>query len=143
MRSNAFKIQNWIISMLCFAGLLLAANSCNNAKGNVVGEDVSGEALFVSYCQICHGENGDGPMAELINVEVPDLTLISARRDGVFPKDQIYKIIDGREEVVGHGTLDMPIWGQTFKEAEGLTTEAQVKERIDKLVDYLSSIQAK
>lgn len=144
MRNNrkAFHLQNWIIGSLFLGGLILAAISCNNSQGGVsAGDNVTGEALYVSYCQICHGENGDGPMADLITVEVPDLTLISARRDGQFPKDQIYKIIDGREEVVGHGTLDMPIWGQTFKESEGLRTEAQVKDRINKLVDYLASIQ--
>lgn len=143
-KKSAHNFRRWIIAFFCFGGLILAGISCNNSQASVaVGDEVTGEAMFVSYCQICHGEHGDGPMADLINVDVPDLTLISARRDGQFPKDQIFKIIDGREEVIGHGSIDMPIWGQTFKESEGLQTEAQVNERINKLVEYLESIQQK
>lgn len=146
MKSNtsAHNFRKWIIAFFCFGGLILASLSCNNAQTSVaVGDEVTGETMFISYCQICHGEHGDGAMADLIKVDVPDLTLISARRGGQFPKDQIYKIIDGQEEVIGHGSIDMPIWGQTFKESESLQTEAQVKERIDKLVDYLEAIQQK
>ena len=53
----------------------------------------------------------------------------------------IYQIIDGRVPVAGHGTGDMPIWGQTLKESEKLKNETQVRQSINNLVDYLKSIQ--
>lgn len=104
----------------------------------------TGKALYVSYCQICHGPDahGDGPMAEMLKVPPPDLTLISfTREDGKFPKSQIERIIDGRERMSGHGEGDMPIWGTTFHESEDITDENELKRRIGLLVDYLESIQ--
>ena len=44
--------------------------------------------------------------------------------------------------MAGHGLADMPIWGDVFKRTEG-QNEALVKKRIDALVAYLESIQAK
>ena len=99
--------------------------------------------MFQSYCAICHGTNGagGGAMTEHLKLPPADLTKIAARRGGNFPDEQIYQIIDGRVPVAGHGTGDMPIWGQTLKESEHLKNETQVRQSINNLVDYLKSIQ--
>ena len=54
-------------------------------------------------------------------------------------------MIDGREEIKGHGTSDMPIWGQVFRMEAGTSAmaQSQVRGRILELVHYLESIQAK
>ncbi len=52
---------------------------------------------------------------------------------------QVYGVIDGRAEVEGHGTREMPIWGAEFRLQAGsgsAMTESHVRERILELVYY-------
>jgi mono/diheme cytochrome c family protein len=101
-----------------------------------------GRELYVSYCQICHGEGvNEGPMADLLKVHPPNLMQISQRRGGQFPEEEIARIIDGRERLDGHGTLDMPIWGETFPTSEGLQRPREVRDAVENLVAYLKIIQ--
>jgi len=101
-----------------------------------------GGVSYNLYCQSCHGSlaKGDGSVAELLTIAPADLTLISARRGGEFPAEEIHKIIDGRQDVRAHGS-DMPLWGDAFKRTEETDDEAVVKRKIDGLVVYLQAIQ--
>lgn len=142
-------------SLLAFflTGTAHLVTSCNNSRPSetTASEEAPvhkeedplarGKELYVSYCEICHGKQGDGPMAELLKIQPDDLTLIAARRDGNFPAEEIRKIIDGTEPVEGHGSGDMPIWGLTFRESEGLESEDEVRKEIENIVIYLQSIQ--
>ncbi|MBN2906307.1 MAG: c-type cytochrome [Rhodobacteraceae bacterium] len=85
--------------------------------GGVLGmpgwaEPPSGAALFRHSCATCHGlaARGDGPMASILAVPIPDLTLLSARAGGVFPLVRVVALIDGRDPLVAHGG-PMPIFG--------------------------------
>lgn len=71
-----------------------------------------GGALFRQVCATCHGlsARGDGPMASVISIPMPDLTLIAARNGGTFPMAQVVAVIDGRTALVAHGG-PMPIFG--------------------------------
>ena len=102
-----------------------------------------GSSIFRTYCASCHGEGGrgDGPLSESLRTRPPDLTGIAARHDGVFPTEKIYRIIDGREQVRGHGRTDMPVWGDAFFRAGENATRESVETRIRKLVEFLDSIQ--
>ena len=107
--------------------------------------DYSGEELFGRFCASCHGEHarGDGPVARSLNTAVPDLTRIRARY-GEFPAMLVRDTIDGRGvDVRAHGTRAMPVWGYEFWVDEGGDVVAQkaVREAINKLVDYLRSVQ--
>ena len=106
------------------------------------GKALLGKNLYRSYCATCHGANGegDGPLAEVLTVPPGNLTLISAMNGGEFPVERTRKIIDGREKVRGHGTADMPAWGDAFMAVS--ESEEDVAEKIDELVHYLLSIQA-
>ena len=81
----------------------------------------------------------------LLTVRPTDLTQLSKKHQGQFPFWQVYRIIDGREEVKGHGTRDMPIWGEVFRQPHGgkRVDETSVLGRILALVYYLQSIQEK
>ena len=136
----ASKIKK--VNVLFFLGtFFLILFSCQGNKNMEGHQLATGEELYVSYCMICHGEKGDGSMAELLTVEPPDLTKISARRNGEFPEEEIYQIIDGQQTLKGHGTRDMPIWGLTFKNSEKLKNEKQVEKNIQRIVKYLKKMQ--
>ena len=102
-----------------------------------------GRISYRLYCRSCHGEHakGGGPVAEMLKVPPPDLTQISARNGGEFPEEKIHHMIDGRDEVKGHGNRDMPIWGNAFRVVEESEDEAMIEEKITRLVYYLRSIQ--
>lgn len=106
----------------------------------------SGDELYHRFCASCHGTTlaGDGPVSHSLAVQVPDLTRIAARHQGTFPDAWVYRVIDGREKLVSHGTHDMPVWGLELWREQGADITAGVKTRdaIDKLVAYLRAHQA-
>ena len=112
----------------------------------------SAERDFQTFCASCHGWGGagGGPVAEVLSVEPPNLTLIANRNGGTFPEEQVYKTIDGLEMPRAHGTKQMPVWGVWFAYeaiADSLDTgdKTPPPEKIDKrirgLVAFLKSIQ--
>lgn len=110
-------------------------------------DEARGARLFQESCAVCHGAGlrGDGPMAELLVVAPPDLTRISARYGGVFPRAGMAWKIDGRDPILSHGG-DMPLFGFVFSEmSEVLTspggqTVLTSPEVLD-IVAYLESVQ--
>jgi mono/diheme cytochrome c family protein len=115
--------------------------------GSGVAQEVKepGDSIFRLYCASCHGTEGrgDGKIADLLRVRPADLTLLAAHNNDKFDADQVFKIIDGRKFVKGHGGSDMPIWGDAFKNSQRGYDEESVKQRIDSLVEFLGSIQVK
>jgi mono/diheme cytochrome c family protein len=107
----------------------------------------SGKKEFQQYCATCHGPEGkgDGPMAELLKKRPADLTHLRDKNSGQFPFWRVYRTIDGREEVMAHGTRTMPVWGSHFLIEEGGSSldEERVLGRILALVYYLESLQVK
>jgi hypothetical protein len=55
----------------------------------------------------------------------------------------VHQIIDGRTKVSGHGGPDMPVWGDAFMRTSDGADEASVQHRINALVDYLETLQAR
>jgi mono/diheme cytochrome c family protein len=118
--------------------------------GVVTAQEVvltSGQLEYQYYCASCHGRDGKGKgaMADLLRAVPADLTQLHKKNSGQFPFWRVYGTIDGREEVIAHGTRTMPVWGAHFlTEAGGQPLdEHRVIGRILALVYYLESIQAK
>jgi len=63
----------------------------------------------------------------------------AAANGGDFPAERTHKIIDGREKVPGHGSRDMPAWGDAFEAVSD--GEEDVARKIDHLVHFLMSSQ--
>lgn len=105
----------------------------------------TGDYLFRTYCASCHGTSakGDGPLAASMRQRPADLTEIARRNKGVFPSEQVYRIIDGRQPVKGHGGSDMPVWGDVFARTSGGADEASITTRIQALVRYIEGLQAR
>ena len=134
------KKIRWFLLGLFPAFFIIMINGC----GNTIAEksDVEkGHDLYIAYCNFCHGKYGDASVSNMLKVQPPDLTLIAQRRNGVFPDEEIYKIIDGQEALeTGHGDRDMPIWGETFANSEKID-EVMVPKKIYQLIEYLKTIQ--
>lgn len=134
------KTIRWSFSLV-LAGLLFGSIwGCNQQEDHLTRVE-RGERLYVAYCQVCHGEHGDGPMADLLKTPPLDLTRIAARRDGKFPDEAITQKISGKDRILGHSESDMPIFWVAIKNGENLQDDHEVEERIQLLVRYLKSIQ--
>jgi hypothetical protein len=107
---------------------------------------------FRTFCAPCHGATGigDGPVATEFVKKPVNLTSLSQNSNGVFPTERIKNVVDGRDMPRAHGTSNMPVWGVWFSaaaNAAGLlqddisTTEAVIHARIERLTDYLKTIQ--
>ena len=136
--------------------LLAAAVAAVMATTSMAAADdlppgTSGEADFRMYCADCHGDGGkgDGPKSFGLSIPPPDLTELTARYNGTFPRDYLMRVIDGRDPLKGHLDREMPVWGKWFKmEAEdGLGgaegDEGSVDRRINNLIDFLETLQNK
>jgi mono/diheme cytochrome c family protein len=104
-----------------------------------------GESVYLRRCASCHGGDarGHGPASGALQTPPPDLTLISARRDGEFPEGEMARFIDGRFDLPAHGSREMPIWGERLGEAipESSLAEEVARGKIATLIEYLKSIQ--
>ena len=107
----------------------------------------TGAELYKRFCASCHGDQGrgDGPAAKSFKIEVPDLTRIAHRHGGVFPAEQVSKIIDGRKTLPPHGSREMPVWGFEFHRANQGAGNPEAQRRTDDLIarltEYLRTIQ--
>ena len=101
----------------------------------------TGRGLFQVYCASCHGSEGrgNGPAADEFWRRPADLTQFAKRNGGVFNDAMIYRAVDGRS-VKSHGSLEMPVWGDAFRQRLGLDEDA-VKQRIEAIVRYVGAIQ--
>jgi mono/diheme cytochrome c family protein len=110
-------------------------------------QEYSGVRLYQVFCSSCHGltGRGDGPVGPLLEHGVPDLTQLSKRNGGKFPAEHVRQIIDGRSMPAAHGAREMPVWGYEFYDDRAPNerlANKQADETIQRLVDYLRTIQA-
>jgi mono/diheme cytochrome c family protein len=114
--------------------------------------DDIGKREYNNNCAACHGTTGkgDGAYAGIINTAIPDITALQKNNNGVFPYDRVYEVIDGRAELKGHGSRDMPIWGSEYSEKaaeyysdylQPYNAEGFVRGRILALINYIYSLQ--
>ena len=104
---------------------------------------MAGQDLFREYCAVCHGNDakGSGPAAAALKTKPADLTLISRKNANKYPEIRVQRVINGEDEMVAHGSRDMPIWGQIFRHMSSNEDLGAV--RVYNLVKYVESIQVK
>ncbi len=127
--------------------VLTLATSLAVFAGAAFAQDDSGRYEYMVACAGCHGESalGDGPLAELLKIDTPNLTtLASEKSDGTFPFEYVLWMVDGRKIIRAHGSA-MPIWGERYQASatsqRGETAEMVARGRMLSLVYYLESIQ--
>lgn len=121
---------------------LLALAACNT---DAMPEPDEGAMLFAENCTACHGDNARGGV-KVGNRTAPDLTRISARNGGNFPRARVMSQIDG----YGKGKLpveQMPEFGALLSgepvpvEVSGVMTPTP--RSLAALLFYLESIQGR
>ena len=104
----------------------------------------SGADDYATNCARCHGPDGKGNFAGMRaapGYRSVDLTQLSKKNGGAFPRQRVTDSIDGRIRIGAHYRGDMPLWGNSFK--LGGADDQAVKRRIAALVDYIESLQEK
>jgi len=139
-------------SQVLAKNLLLAAMvSVLGVAGAAEKMDI-GKMEYGESCAACHGVTGkgDGPFAAQLKSPMPNLTVLSKNNGGVFPTLRVYNVIDGRQELLAHGTREMPIWGKAYQVKAGefyadsyYDPETFIRGRILALIDYINRMQAK
>ena len=107
----------------------------------VLIESLAGKDSYGMYCAPCHGASGrgDGPVAPALRARPADLTTLTQRNDGSFPRDRVRDFVSGMARpLAAHGTTEMPVWGSMFRTFE---SDIRVRERIENLLTYIESIQ--
>jgi len=104
---------------------------------------LDGKELFRQFCAVCHGVDakGGGPAAAALKRPPSDLTQISRKHEGKFPSLPVKVAITGGDNIMEHGTREMPMWGSVLSETGQQMAMGQM--RIQALLEYLEQIQAK
>ena len=111
-----------------------------------------GKREYDANCASCHGPKGmgDGPTRPYLTKSPTNLTTLAHDNKGVLPVNRLYESIDGSLTVPGHGTRDMPTWGNQYRlraaEYYGdmdYNADAFVRVKILALIEYISRLQAK
>lgn len=136
------KVERSALHAVLVLGLA-AGGAGAGAGAEEVPDPESGAELFFTHCGACHGRSGegDGPVAAQLEYAPPDLTRLAERAGGEFPQDAVFRIIDGRDPLEGHGGPEMPIWGDAFRSREEGFDEEAAKARIRRIVEHLKTLQ--
>ena len=134
-----------VIFVVFLVGILTWMNAAT-APAQEMEVIAGGELEYQNYCAVCHGVDarGQGIMSKFLILRPADLTQLAKKNGGSFPFWQVYRTIDGREVIRGHGTREMPIWGDRFRVQAGdndAGSRAQAAGRVLGLVFYLQHIQ--
>jgi mono/diheme cytochrome c family protein len=134
-----------MLALVSMAALIVCAAAQTANHIPPVIRPVDGASIFRNYCATCHGLDGrgSGPVSEALKGEVPDLTRLSQRNDGVFPAIHVRNtIMFGTDALLpAHGSKEMPIWGPIFHQIEFDRDLGHV--RLENTTRYLESIQRK
>ena len=134
-----------VVTFVLAAGVMLAPGLVTTAAAQQSKQWTPGGEVFRTYCAVCHGESarGDGPLASSMRRKPANLAEIAKRNGGVFPADIVFRTIDGRQPVRGHGGPDMPVWGDAFEKSREAGDAERVQKVIQSLVDHLESLQVR
>lgn len=130
----------WLGISVAFAFVAQQVAHSGEAKPASPAVVAKGRALYQDHCAVCHGLDGQGqgPLTAAMKIIPADLTRISNKHGGTFPKAKIADVIRNGGNVLGHGSSAMLPWGVYFSERR----KPEVgKARIKALVAYIKSLQ--
>ncbi len=140
--------MNTYLRLCVLLGLTVLAvlTQPDSARSQQMEVIAGGELEFQHSCAVCHGVDarGQGIMSRHLTLQPTNLRHLRQKVGGNFPFWEVYRIIEGRGVVAGHGSRDMPIWGDRFRAdagPDGKAAQAQAAGRILSVVFYLEHIQ--
>jgi mono/diheme cytochrome c family protein len=146
-KSSVPMIQGALLAIL-FAGLavMLHAQQAKPVIKTVPPTQTSpaeGAEMFKAYCAACHGldAKGNGPAVPALKKAPGDLTMLTKNAGGKFPELRVYNAIRGDSALPAHGSKDMPVWGEVFKDLDRASGVSSL--RLRNLTMHIQSIQAK
>ena len=140
MRLDALLLGGAIVATL---SATLAGTAARAAEEELLD---LGARSFREACAGCHGAEarGDGPLAALLSVPVPDLSLL-AQREGGFDRAEMLRRIDSGNGMVAHGG-PMPVFGGLLRGPSAVVdaedgSPIQTTEPILAIVTWLETLQ--
>ena len=126
--------------------LVAALAGCASPRGaaDPVVPPVDGRSAYGRACASCHGTSGrgDGAAAGSLSQPVADLTTLTVRHDGRYPRQYVIEIVSGERELAAHGMREMPVWGRTFGAKPGTVAAVFRTERwLDAVASHVESLQ--
>jgi len=139
-------MRTLVLALLVIVVAPLGARAADAPTAAARATNEAARRAFLKYCASCHGPGGkgDGVASSFLNPKPTDLTQFSKQHAGVFPFDQVLSAIDGTREVRGHGSSDMPVWGEAFNVQAGASSaeQADVRGKLQLITEYVRSLQA-
>jgi mono/diheme cytochrome c family protein len=135
-------IVNAVIFSAVFAW---AATSTTAVQNEPSRQDMnSGPHLYQEFCASCHGDTGagDGPLGTTLPRRASDLTMLTQRNGGTFPRAAVLAVVEATRPVPAHAKPAMPNWREVFYRLE-YGSERAVRKRIDALVAHIETLQQK
>ena len=130
--------------LLCGAAIVPAwvhAQARRDVPPSLVPESLVGSVSFDLYCASCHGRQGkgDGPTAAALRTRPANLTTLTSRNGGTFPRERVLAFVEGSTRTPSHGSPEMPVWGPTLRGLEA--SDSRVTVRLRNLIAFVESIQ--
>lgn len=130
----------------CNLAFLISLSGCFSLAANERSGPEHGKSVYDQQCMQCHGVNGSGsgPASLGLGMTPPGLRDLSRLNDGVFPRDDLVRLIAGHD-----GTWDpdaaMPDFGRHSLgrdvEDPDSDTATTLPPDLAALLAYLESIQ--
>lgn len=142
LQCSAWKPGLIVLALFVAAPLALAASRQADRPETVDRPSAHrGEPTYRTYCSSCHGKQarGDGPLAKDLKVQPANLSELAKRNEGEFPFEMVVETIEHGRSVRGHGTEDMPAWGDAFEMTS--QSEAEASAKMTELAHYLWTLQ--
>jgi len=133
-----------LVALIVTAACSPGAPKVQTVVGPGAGEP--SEQVYRHACAPCHGTDGTGhgPQAARLRVPPADLTHLTTRAGGTFPRELVIDTITGAREIPDHGTREMPVWeehfGPTGQGAAGVAS-LYARRRTEGLADYVATLQ--
>ncbi|WP_298857438.1 cytochrome c [uncultured Sulfitobacter sp.] len=130
-----------LVPLACMAILGACATALTPDKSSVT----RGKTIFAKECSACHGANGDGAGSASLGLGMtpPDLTGLTARNDGAFPRAFVQRFVLGQIEkedpdaaMPEFGTVGLQHAAKDGAPAGEVTAEDMIA-----LLDYIETIQ--
>jgi len=104
----------------------------------------SGAHLYQEFCASCHGDSGtgDGPLAATLLRRTTDLTLLTQRNGGTFPRADVLAVVEATRPIPAHAGPAMPNWRDVFSRMENGNAR-EIRKRMEALVAHVETLQQK